>query len=129
MELKILLPFEVFAEESDVVRIVLETRDGSFGLLPHRLDCIAALNPSIFIYETAEKGEVYVAIDQGVLIKTGHRVRVSVRNAVSGQNLQELRADVNRKFSKFNEKEIRLRSVMKRMESDFVKTMIEFRNG
>jgi hypothetical protein len=36
---------------------------------------------------------------------------------------------VNRKFSKFNEKEIRLRSVMKRMESDFVKTMIEFRNG
>ena len=52
-------------------RIVAETREGSFGLLPHRLDCVAALAPGILIYETEAEGEVFVAVDEGVLVKTG----------------------------------------------------------
>ena len=42
-ESKLLLPFQVFAEKTGVSRIVAETREGSFGLLPRRLDCVAAL--------------------------------------------------------------------------------------
>ena len=52
MNLKVLLPFQIFAEKTGVSRIVAETREGSFGLLPHRLDCVAALAPGILIYET-----------------------------------------------------------------------------
>ena len=52
MNLKILLPFQIFAEKTGVTRIVAETREGSFGLLPHRLDCVAALAPGILTYET-----------------------------------------------------------------------------
>ena len=59
MNLKILLPFQIFAEKTGVSRIVAETREGSFGLLPHRLDCVAALAPGILIYETEAEGEVY----------------------------------------------------------------------
>jgi len=51
MNLKVLLPFQVFAEKSDVSLIVAETSNGSFGLLPNRLDCVAALSPGILIYE------------------------------------------------------------------------------
>ena len=51
MNLKVLLPFQVFAEKTGVARIVAETREGSFGLLPRRLDCVAALAPGILIYE------------------------------------------------------------------------------
>jgi F-type H+-transporting ATPase subunit epsilon len=54
MNLKILLPFEIFAEKADVLRIVAETLEGSFGILPHRLDCVAALAPGILTYETKE---------------------------------------------------------------------------
>jgi hypothetical protein len=72
MNLKVLLPFRIFAEKTGVSRIVAETREGSFGLLPHRLDCVAALAPGILIYENEAEGEVYVAVDEGVLIKTGH---------------------------------------------------------
>ena len=36
MHLKVLLPFRVFADKTHVTRIVAETREGSFGLLPHR---------------------------------------------------------------------------------------------
>jgi F-type H+-transporting ATPase subunit epsilon len=56
MNLKFLLPFQVFAEKTGVSRIVAETREGSFGLLPHRLDCVAALAPGILIYETKSDG-------------------------------------------------------------------------
>ena len=79
MNLKVLLPFQIFAEKTGVSRIVAETREGSFGLLPHRLDCVAALAPGILIYETEAEGEVYVAVDEGVLVKTGLDVLVSVR--------------------------------------------------
>jgi F-type H+-transporting ATPase subunit epsilon len=65
--------------------------EGSFGLLPHRLDCVAALAPGILIYETEAEGEVYVAVDEGVLVKTGPDVLVSVRRAIRGTDLGQLR--------------------------------------
>ena len=62
MKLKILLPFKVFAEKVDVLRIVAESHNGSFGLLPQRLDCVAALAPGILIYETAtERSEEHTS--------------------------------------------------------------------
>ncbi len=82
MSLKVLLPFQVFAEKSGVSRIVAETLAGSLGLLPHRLDCVAALSPGILIYETEADGEAFVAVDDGVLVKTGADVVVSVRRAI-----------------------------------------------
>ena len=71
MNLKILLPFRVFAEKSGVSRIVAQTRSGSFGLLPHRLDCAAALAPGILVFATDAEGEVCLAVDEGILVKTG----------------------------------------------------------
>ena len=82
MNLKVLLPFRIFAQETGVARIVAETRAGSFGLLPHRLDCVAALAPGILTYGTEAGGEVYLAVDHGVLVKTGQEVLVSVRRAL-----------------------------------------------
>ena len=67
MNLKILLPFQIFAEKAGVSRIVAEyVNEGSFGLLPHRLDCAAALTPGILIYESESDGEVFVAVDEGM---------------------------------------------------------------
>src|SRR5664280_431640 len=77
MNLKILLPFKIFADKTGVSRIVAESRDGSFGLLPHRLDCVAALAPGILVFETETEGEVCMAIDEGILVKTGADVPVS----------------------------------------------------
>jgi F-type H+/Na+-transporting ATPase subunit beta len=51
-------PFRIFAEKTGVSRIVAETSAGSFGFLPHRLDCVAALAPGILIYQVGAEGEV-----------------------------------------------------------------------
>ncbi|MFH0998487.1 MAG: F0F1 ATP synthase subunit epsilon [Pseudomonadota bacterium] len=126
MNLKVLLPFRIFAEKTGVSRIVAETREGSFGLLPRRLDCVAALAPGILIYENEAEGEVYVAVDEGVLVKTGLNVLVSVRNAVGGTDLGQLREAVEREFLNLNEREQSVRSVMAKMESGFIRRFAEF---
>jgi len=126
MNLKVLLPFQVFADKTGVSRIVAETREGSFGLLPHRLDCVAALAPGILIYEEEAEGEVYVAVDEGVLIKTGPDVLVSVRNAIAGTDLRQLRETVEREFLNLDKREQRVRSVLAKMESGFIRRLAEF---
>jgi len=129
MTLKILLPFRIFTEEKGVTRIVAESRSGSFGLLPRRLDCVAALEPGILIYEHETDGEKYVALDEGVLVKSGPQVLVSVRNAIAGTDLHHLREKVEREFLTLDEEEQSLRSVMAKLESSFVRRFADFRHA
>jgi len=126
MKLKVLLPFQVYAERAGVTRIVAETHEGSFGLLPNRLDCVAALVPGILVFETESDGEVYVAIDEGVLVKTGLEVLVSVRNAIGGSELDQLRKAVEQEFLMLDEQEQSVRAVLARMESGFVSRLARF---
>ena len=129
MNLKVLLPFQIFAEKTGVARIVAESHEGSFGLLPHRLDCVAALAAGILIYETKAEGEAYVAVDEGVLVKTGSDVLVSVRNAIAGTNLGQLREAVQREFLHLDEQEKNVRSVLAKMEGDLMRRMATFHNA
>jgi F-type H+-transporting ATPase subunit epsilon len=128
MKLKILLPFQVFADKQKVSRIVAKTASGSIGLLPRRLDCTAALVPGILTYETEADGEVFVAVDQGVLVKIGSDVLVSVRNAIGGKNLEQLHAAVEQEFLALDERELSVRSVMAKMESGFIQRFVAFHN-
>jgi F-type H+-transporting ATPase subunit epsilon len=121
MNLKVLLPFQVFAEKTGVSRIVAETRDGSVGFLEHRRDCVAALVPGILIYEDATQGEVYVAVDQGVLVKAGPDVLVSVRRAMIGTNLAHLRQSVEQHFRALDKREQEVRLVTAKVESGFLR--------
>ena len=126
MHLKILLPFKVFAEISGILQVVAVTREGSYGLLPHRLDCVAALVPWILTYVTEAQGEVYTAIDEGILVKTGPDVLISVRNAIGGMDLDKLRKAVEQEFTQLDEQERKVRSVLAKLESGFIRRMAEF---
>ena len=128
MNLKVLLPFQIFAEKTGVSRIVAETRNGSFGLLPRRLDCVAALVPGILIYETESEGEVFVAVDEGVLVKIGPDVLVSVRRALGGTDLGQLRDAVEKEFLVLDEDEQDLRMVMAKLETGFLRRFAAFRH-
>jgi F-type H+-transporting ATPase subunit epsilon len=129
MNLKVLLPFQVFAEKSGVTRIVAETREGSFGLLPHRLDCVAALVPGILIYQTESGGEVLVAVDEGVLVKTGADVLVSVRRAIGGTDLGQLHAAVKKEFLTLDENEQNVRTAVAKLETGFLRRFATFQHG
>ena len=76
------------------------------------------------IYETPSEGEVCVAVDEGVLVKTGPNVFVSVRRALAGAGLAQLREAVEREFLALDEQEQSVRSVMAKLESGFLRRFV-----
>ena len=128
MNLKILLPYRVFVQKSGVSRIVAETGDGSTGLLPQRLDCVAALVPGILVYTTPADGTIYVAVDEGVLVKSGAEVLVSVRHAIGGTDLRELHNSVKREFLVIDAQDRQVRAAVARMEGAFAGRFAEYQH-
>ncbi len=129
MNLKILLPFKVFADIKHVSSIVMETSEGSYGLLPQRLDCVAALVPGIFTYECEKDGLQYVAVDTGIMIKAGDQVLVSVRNAIGGTELGKLGELVKKEFQTKDENEKEANSVVAKLEKGFIYSFDKLRNN
>jgi F-type H+-transporting ATPase subunit epsilon len=126
MQLRVLLPFRVFADIAGVRRIVVDTPAGSVGLLPHRLDCVTALTPGLLLYETREHEEVFLAVDEGVLVKAGPLVLVSVRRAMGGTDLDHLHELVKREYLTLDEDERSLREVSTKLENGFLHRFAEF---
>ena len=74
-------------------------------------------------YETHTDGEIFVAVDEGVIVKAGPDVLVSVRRALAGVDLGQLRNAVEREFLSLNEQEKSVRLVVAKMEGDLIRRM------
>jgi F-type H+-transporting ATPase subunit epsilon len=129
MNLKILLPYQVYADLKGIKCVVAETPSGSFGLLPQRLDCAAALAPGILTYETETAEIVYIAIDEGILVKAGQNVLISVRNAIGGAELGNLHKKVEQEYMNLDENEKKVRSVIAKLELGFIRRFEELRQN
>lgn len=121
MQLQVLLPFKVFGRYEAVESIVLETPAGAFGLLPHRRDCVATLEPGILTVTVQGQEPAYMAVDEGVMVKNGEKVWVSVRNAHTDGDLETLKQSVKTVFLALTEQEREVRAVLARLESGFMR--------
>ncbi|GAB2694314.1 F0F1 ATP synthase subunit epsilon [Aliiglaciecola aliphaticivorans] len=121
MLVKILLPNQVFLELQDVVSVVVETPEGSFGILANRLDCVTPVVPGILTYQNLANQHSYIAVDEGMLVKTGKQVLISVRRAVVGSSLEQLHQTVEQEFLKADQEQLELRSVLAKLETTFLK--------
>lgn len=126
MWLKVLLPTRVLVDEA-VGKVVAEAEDGSFGMLPHHVDFVAALVPGVLLYVTERGNERYLGIDEGILVKCGPEVLVSTRSAVLGDDLGSLRRTVRKRYIELDEREKTARSALARLEAGVVRHFIELR--
>ncbi len=124
MHLKLILPNEILVNQT-VTKVTAEGSNGSFCLLPQHIDWISNLLPGILSFESETGEEVFLAIDEGILIKQGEQVLVSVRNAVRGDNLETLQQAVQQQFRHLDEREQRARSMLARLETSFVREFME----
>jgi len=129
MRLRVLLPFGVFLDADRVVRIVAQGSAGSFGLLPNRRDCVAALAPGILTYEAEQAGEKFAAVDGGILVKAGADVTVTTRNAVAGTELGRLHEAIEQEFRTRKDAERNVRTVLATLESSFIRRFLELRRA
>ena len=124
MHLKLVLPTEVLVDQA-VLKVTAEGMNGSFCLLPQHVDWVSTLLPGIFSFETERGEEIFLAVDEGVLVKQGDRVWVSVRNAVRGDRLETLQQAVQHQLRLLDEREQRARSMLARLETSFVREFME----
>ncbi len=126
MHLKVLLPNEILVD-TPTTKVVAEAENGAFCLLPRHIDFVAALTPGILAYTGPDGEEHFLATDEGTLVKRGQDVLVSVRDAISGPDLAQLRASVVARYQELDERERKARTALARLEADFVRRFIELR--
>lgn len=124
MRLEVLLPTEVLVDRP-VTRVVAEAENGSFGLLPRHVDFATALRPGILIYTDTEGRERYLGIDEGILVKCAGEVLVSTQSAVVGDDLESLRATVQRRYVELDEGQKLARGTLARLELGVVRRFLE----
>lgn len=119
MHLKIILPESIMVD-TDVETVVAEGPDGSFGLLPRHIDVVTPLAASILSFRKDDE-EWFVAHDNGVLVKQGDEVTVSVRRAVKDQELGKLRDVLSEQFMALDERQRQARSVLAMLEAGILR--------
>jgi F-type H+-transporting ATPase subunit epsilon len=124
MNLKVLLPTEVLVDR-EVTKVVVEAENGSFCLLPRHIDFVAALLPGLLSYTTEDGQEVFLAIDEGILVKCDVEVLVSTRHAAQGPDLGTLQHTIDHQFRVLDEKEKMARTAVARLEVDLVRRFLE----
>jgi F-type H+-transporting ATPase subunit epsilon len=124
MHLHVMQPTEVLVNQP-VAKVVAEDREGNFCLLPQHVDLVVALVPGILTFALDTGEEVFLAIDDGILVKQGATVWVSVRNAVRGNHLETLRQKVQQQFHHLDDREQQARQMLARLETSFVRELID----
>ena len=128
MRLRVCLPDRVLVD-SRVKKIIAESEDGSFCLLPRHIDYVALLVPGILSYESDEvANEEYLAVDEGILIKRGDDVTVSTRKGVLSKDLEVLKQTVENEFLELEEQERKARSIIAKLEMDVVQGILGLRS-
>jgi len=126
MKVKILLPTSVFLDK-EVKKIIAQGLGGSFCLLPRHIDYTNALVPGIVTLESGDGQLAYYAVSEGILVKIGDLVLLSVRDAVRGDTLEELKQAVDNQFLQAMRQEEASRAALKKLEADTIRRFMELK--
>lgn len=138
MRLRVIVPGSTVVD-IETTAVSAQGAHGSFTMLPHHIDCVAALVEGILTYRVApaegsgergrasgaEAAERYVAVDGGVAVKRADEVTVTTPNAVAVERLEDLEHSVEGLFRASSARERDARAVLVRLETDVVQRMLE----
>lgn len=113
--------------DGPATRLSAVAQDGGFGILPNHVDFVTALVPSVLIVTQDGGDERIFGIDEGLLVKKGHRVDIAVRRGVQSPDLDTLRDTVGAFFELAEDSERVARSALSRLEADMVRSFAGLR--
>ncbi len=126
MRLRIVSP-SGFSLTDEVVKVTAEAQDGCFCLLPAHRDLATSLVPGLLEFESSTNRIRFVAVDEGLLVKTDAEVYVCTLHAVVGDDLSTLQQIVEHEFAELDDRERATRSAVARLEADFAHRFLSLR--
>ena len=101
MKLDITTPFTRVLQTEDAVHVRAEDSSGAFGILPGHADFLTFLAVSVLTWRDTPGREHYVAVRGGMLsVRDGSSISVATPEAVAGEDLRRLEADVVTRFQR-----------------------------
>lgn len=114
--------------DAEVSRVSAESDRGSFTILPRHADGAMVLRPGLFSYVGTENDtEVFVVIDEGILVKAGRDLRVACQRAVVAGDLHNARAALATYLHAQTEHERKAKSVLMMLEAEVLRRLGELR--
>lgn len=123
MKIKILLPYKTLLD-AECKKITAPGKGGSFQILPRHVDVTWTLEPGILEVFYKDREE-YFAVDNGVLVKKGNNVYISVFRGIKGKTLEDLDNSVTEVLKKLSEKEKEARMILSKLETDTLRKFLE----
>lgn len=124
LDLTIALPDRIFHHES-IIRIRAFGSHGEFCILPRHIDCVSVLKRGIVTCMNVSGEKRLFAVDAGILVKQGSEVMLSTPRAIRAEDEETLRSEVSAFFSNLEERERKTRSALRKIEADFVRTLVD----
>jgi F-type H+-transporting ATPase subunit epsilon len=113
--------------EGQATRMTAVAPNGAFGIWPNHIDFVTGLAPSVLTLRLADGSEEFFGLDEGLLVKKGHKVTIAALRGVHGDDLGSLRETIEDSFIKMDEDERQARSALSRLEADMVRRFAELR--
>lgn len=89
LDLQVLLPDGLFLQ-TEVDGLQASDETGKFGIRPGAEAFLTLLTPGILCYRDTRDQERFLALDGGVMLVEKNRVRITTRDAVQADNLEDL---------------------------------------
>ncbi|MBR2141239.1 MAG: hypothetical protein IJ853_02685 [Rickettsiales bacterium] len=103
LNLRIYIPDKLFLEEV-VVKVSVLGKEGFYTILPNHLDYVSSFEDGIIFFKKQTEENVFIGVNQGVLVKCGREIQVSTFNAVYGGNtIEELKNVLKSSIKRENE--------------------------
>ena len=116
MRLEITTPFATVLHTDEAVHVRAEDASGAFGILRGHADFLTALSVSVLTWRDRHASEHYVALRGGVLsVRDGNSVMVTTTEAVVGEDLHRLEAEVLTRFHRQADEERAARTEAQRL--------------
>ena len=125
LQLTVTTPAIVLVKSDDVVAVRAEDESGCFGILPGHADLLTMLTPSVVRWQTAAGAPRFCAVRGGVLTVAHDGVTVATPEAVVGEDLQRLEANVACQFRRQLEDERTARSDAQRLQFAAIRRIVQ----
>jgi F-type H+-transporting ATPase subunit epsilon len=106
MKLTVSTPLAIVVDGEEIAQLRAEDATGSFGLLPRHADFLTVLTACVLSWRRPDGSERYLAVRGGMLeVQGGQSITVATREAIAGEDLEDLQSRVLAQFREQAEQE------------------------